>query len=235
MSWTTSPSRAPRGKGHAAAASLTPWRLAMPFAIASPQGFPQRAVPRSPTRQPCASSASPILSCLSRPRIAAPRLAARWGSHQRCARRATAGGGGSAGDEAKCPVCCLFSQRLSKRQKSLYDSRAFDNHDCRFTGKMRAFMAMTSDLSQRRLLKVFIASPGDLQPERQSSRAVVDEINRTSGREAEVYIDLLGWEDALPGVGRPQTLINQDVDRCENRWAPGRIRRALYRTGVCKS
>ena len=76
-------------------------------------------------------------------------------------------------------------------------------------------MAITSDLRQRRLLKVFIASPGDLQPERQSTRAVVDEINLTLGRPFNVSIDLLGWEDTLPGVGRPQELINRDVDDCD--------------------
>lgn len=29
------------------------------------------------------------------------------------------------------------------------------------------------------------------------------------------HIDLLGWEDTLPGAGRPQALINDDVDNCD--------------------
>src|SRR5689334_340092 len=76
-------------------------------------------------------------------------------------------------------------------------------------------MAITSDLNQPHLIKVFIASPGDLQPERWGTRKVVEEINHTSGRDAGVYIDLLGWEDTLPGVGRPQGIINEDVDKCD--------------------
>ncbi len=76
-------------------------------------------------------------------------------------------------------------------------------------------MAIISGLRQRRLIKVFIASPGDLKPERQSAREVVDEINSTLGRTFDVDIDLLGWEDTLPGVGRPQAIINRDVDDCD--------------------
>jgi hypothetical protein len=76
-------------------------------------------------------------------------------------------------------------------------------------------VAILSSLRQRRLIKVFIASPGDLGQERQSARDVVDEINNTLGRTFEIEIDLLGWEETLPGVGRPQAIINRDVDDCD--------------------
>jgi hypothetical protein len=76
-------------------------------------------------------------------------------------------------------------------------------------------MATLLSLSQRRLIRVFIASPGDLGPERQRAREVADELNSTLGRQFNVEIDLLGWEDTLPGVGRPQALINSDVDNCD--------------------
>jgi hypothetical protein len=29
------------------------------------------------------------------------------------------------------------------------------------------------------------------------------------------HVELLGWEDTLPGASRPQDKINEDVDRCE--------------------
>ncbi|HEX8211386.1 MAG TPA: HEAT repeat domain-containing protein [Longimicrobium sp.] len=67
----------------------------------------------------------------------------------------------------------------------------------------------------RTVIRVFVASPGDLAPERQIARETVDEMNRTLGRELDFQIDLLGWEDTLPGVGRPQGLINRDVDTCD--------------------
>jgi len=76
-------------------------------------------------------------------------------------------------------------------------------------------VTILSTLRQRRLIKVFIASPGDLIPERQSARAVVNESNGIFGRTFAVEIDLLGWEDTLPGVGRPQAIINRDVDDCD--------------------
>ena len=66
----------------------------------------------------------------------------------------------------------------------------------------------------RQLLTVFLASPSDLGRERMLARDVVDEIN-TSIREINWSIELLGWEDTLPGYGRPQSLINADVEQCQ--------------------
>jgi hypothetical protein len=71
-------------------------------------------------------------------------------------------------------------------------------------------VTILSTLRQRRLIKVFIASPGDLMPERLSAHEVVNEINSSFGRTFDVAIDLLGWEDIRPGVGRPQAIINRD-------------------------
>lgn len=66
-----------------------------------------------------------------------------------------------------------------------------------------------------RLFRVFLASPGDLTEERGLARKVVDEFNELIGSTVGWRVDLLGWEDTLPGASRPQTLINEDVDRCE--------------------
>lgn len=68
-------------------------------------------------------------------------------------------------------------------------------------------------IAQRRILRAFIGSPGDLADERSAARCVVDELNRAL-REIDWQIDLLGWEDTLPGRARPQELINEDVRRC---------------------
>ncbi len=70
------------------------------------------------------------------------------------------------------------------------------------------------DFGNLRVVKIFLASPGDLAEERARTREVVDEVNRSLGRELDLHIDLLGWEDTLPGIGRPQELINADVDTC---------------------
>ena len=65
-----------------------------------------------------------------------------------------------------------------------------------------------------KVIRVFIASPSDLGAERKTLKQVADELNQ-SLRDLDCFIDLLGWEDRLPGFGRPQEQINEDVDRCE--------------------
>ena len=67
---------------------------------------------------------------------------------------------------------------------------------------------------QMNVLRVFLASPSDLQAERKATKEIVDRLNRTI-REIGWVVDLLGWEDRLPGFGRPQSQINEDVDACD--------------------
>jgi hypothetical protein len=66
----------------------------------------------------------------------------------------------------------------------------------------------------RNILNVFIASPSDLNAERRVAREIVTEVNDML-RSTNWSIELLGWEDTLPGYGRPQARINRDVDRCD--------------------
>lgn len=67
----------------------------------------------------------------------------------------------------------------------------------------------------RKILKVFLASPGDLVDERQLARAVVNEVNQLVGEAFGCQIELVGWEDTLSVFGRPQATINQELERCE--------------------
>ena len=70
--------------------------------------------------------------------------------------------------------------------------------------------------STRKILRTFLASPGDLQEERKAVRDVVDAFNVSLADEFGYQIELLGWEDTVARFGRPQHLINQDVvDRCD--------------------
>jgi hypothetical protein len=66
----------------------------------------------------------------------------------------------------------------------------------------------------RNILKVFIASPSDLGDERRISFQIVAELNK-SLRRLNWTIELFGWEDTLPGYGRPQAIINRDVEQCD--------------------
>lgn len=67
----------------------------------------------------------------------------------------------------------------------------------------------------RKILKVFLASPGDLADERQLARQVVNEVNQLAGEAFGCQIELVGWEDTLSVFGRPQATINQELERCE--------------------
>ena len=65
------------------------------------------------------------------------------------------------------------------------------------------------------VLTVFLASPSDLGAERQIVRDVADRLNSVLNRTVGWTIELLGWEDTMPGISRPQALINADVDACD--------------------
>ncbi len=66
-----------------------------------------------------------------------------------------------------------------------------------------------------KVLQVFIASPNDLVDERRAIKEVADELNAILVREVGLQIQLLGWEDRLPGFGRAQAQINEDVDKAD--------------------
>lgn len=67
----------------------------------------------------------------------------------------------------------------------------------------------------RKIIQAFLASPGDLHEERQAIRLVVDEFNESWANELGYQVELIGWEETIAGFGRPQHLINQDLDRCD--------------------
>ena len=67
----------------------------------------------------------------------------------------------------------------------------------------------------RKIIRAFLASPGDLQNERKAIREVIKEFNEIWADELGYQVELLGWEETISGYGRPQHLINQDVDRCD--------------------
>nr|VFJ88168.1 MAG: protein of unknown function (DUF4062) [Candidatus Kentron sp. LFY] len=69
--------------------------------------------------------------------------------------------------------------------------------------------------STRKIIRAFLASPGDLREERQAIRGVVDEFNESWANELGYQVELIGWEDTVSRFGRPQHLINQELDQCD--------------------
>ncbi len=65
------------------------------------------------------------------------------------------------------------------------------------------------------LLRVFIATPGGLETERSLFRQTLHEYNESEALEKGILFVPVGWEITLPGLGRPQELINRDLRRCD--------------------
>src|SRR6266481_2531665 len=70
-------------------------------------------------------------------------------------------------------------------------------------------------ITSRKIVKVFLASPGDLQDERRAAKHVVDVFNKQWADNLGVHVELVGWEDTVSRFGRPQESINRDLDQCE--------------------
>ena len=66
-----------------------------------------------------------------------------------------------------------------------------------------------------KLIRAFIASPRGLEEERRTAHAVAQQVNDTVAREMGGRLELIGWEETLSGIGRPQGLINADMETCD--------------------
>ncbi|MCZ7859760.1 DUF4062 domain-containing protein [Agrobacterium salinitolerans] len=67
----------------------------------------------------------------------------------------------------------------------------------------------------RRIIKVFLASPGDLGDERRAAKAIVEEENKNHAFNAGYQIDLVGWEDTVAQARRAQAAINAELNQCD--------------------
>ncbi len=62
------------------------------------------------------------------------------------------------------------------------------------------------------MIRVFVASPSDVQAERNALVQVVEELNRTLGNKKSTHIELLRWEsNVTPDMGRPQEVVNRQI------------------------
>ncbi|HYP52058.1 MAG TPA: DUF4062 domain-containing protein [Pyrinomonadaceae bacterium] len=68
----------------------------------------------------------------------------------------------------------------------------------------------------KRVLRVFVASPRDVQDERSRMPKVVDSLNRTLGKLLDVAVELWRWEiDATPAAGETQALVDLELDKAD--------------------
>ena len=68
------------------------------------------------------------------------------------------------------------------------------------------------------LIRVFLASPGDVSDERKAVREVFEDINRTLGNDKQVRFEVVGWDtDSIPAYGNdPQELVNKQIGAMES-------------------
>ncbi|MFH1893633.1 MAG: HEAT repeat domain-containing protein [Candidatus Zixiibacteriota bacterium] len=71
------------------------------------------------------------------------------------------------------------------------------------------------NLEQARIVNVFIASPGEVEKERDSAERAINKQNDTIGRKLKVILAVDRYEKLAPGAGQPQELINRSLDRCD--------------------
>ncbi len=68
----------------------------------------------------------------------------------------------------------------------------------------------------KQTVRVFVASPKDVQDERSRMPKVIDSINKTLGKLFPVTVELWRWEvNATPAVGEPQALVNLELDKSD--------------------
>ena len=64
-----------------------------------------------------------------------------------------------------------------------------------------------------RLIRVFVASPGDVGEERERAGAVIARVNQRHALGKGILLEPWRWEDdSVPGLGRPQENINPSLD-----------------------
>jgi hypothetical protein len=66
-----------------------------------------------------------------------------------------------------------------------------------------------------KVIRIFMGSPGDLAQEHTLFRDIVAEVNRIKANSIGIELKPLDWRDTLPGQGRPQELINDDVKKSD--------------------
>jgi len=87
--------------------------------------------------------------------------------------------------------------------------------------------------------RIFIASPGGLSEERTIFYNLVTHFNDVNAYDRNIHFKAVGWQETLPGYGRPQELINKDLQQCDlfilvlhDRWGSPPANGGKYTSGT---
>ena len=59
--------------------------------------------------------------------------------------------------------------------------------------------------------RVFLACPGDLAAERSKFMRLLETVNNLRAHSLGFHLQAVGWERVIPSHGRPQSLINEEL------------------------
>jgi len=63
--------------------------------------------------------------------------------------------------------------------------------------------------------RVFLACPGDLAPERSRFMRLLETVNNLRAHSLGFHLQAVGWERIIPSHGRPQALINEELETAD--------------------
>jgi hypothetical protein len=63
--------------------------------------------------------------------------------------------------------------------------------------------------------RVFLACPGDLVAERSRFPRLLETVNNLRAHSLGIHLEPVGWERVIPSFGRPQELINEELNRAD--------------------
>jgi hypothetical protein len=72
-------------------------------------------------------------------------------------------------------------------------------------------------MAEKRVVKVMIAAPGDMDREVNDARKVIDDLNEIQNQNGGLFLEAENWADIAPESGSPQTIINErmSVERAD--------------------
>jgi len=81
-------------------------------------------------------------------------------------------------------------------------------------GSVHSYSGPAQDSGGIRRVRIFVASPGDVQAERERLQKIIQQMNRSTARRLNLVLDLIRWEThSIPDMGRPQQVILEQLTK----------------------